>query len=976
MGGLFGGGQTIKTAETPFSAFQIQSSAYGMAVGVLYGRNRITGNLLGYYDFKAVPHTTSSSQSGGKGGGGVTTESTTYTYTCSFLLALGEGPIHSINAYWVDKEYHANADIFTKFLGSYSQSPWGYLTTKHPVEALSYRGTAYVAAADYDLGASSSLGNHNFDVTGRLPYQAGTIDGANPRDIISDIVGNANYGTDPDADYLDSWLDFSNYCVANGIFLSPAYEAQIEARQAISDIIQLTNSGIFFSEDRIKIVPYSDAAASGNGATFTPVTAAAYDLSDDDFLDADQPVRVLRTPNADAYNQVQIEFKDADNQYNTAIATAQDQASIELFGLRPMDKITAHGITSAAVARQVAQLILQRVLYSRNTYEFKIGWKYARLEPCDYVTLTDSRLGLELTPVRVLSIEESEDGELAIVGEDAPAGILASPLYDAPSSEGFVVNFNTPPGDVAAPSFFEVPPARSLSGLAIGVAVTGQTDDWGGAEIWVSNDGTSYAMMGSTYGGARYGTIGSAITNAADQVARVTLSGKGGAMYSGSEDDANALSTLCLVENEFVGHTTATLVSSNVYDLTLALRALYSTAAASHSGGGRFVRVDDAVAYSDALELSMIGKTLHFKFLSFNKHGGAKQQLSDVTDYTYTVTGIMAQLPPPALTGLDVTAGAGCNIVTWTNPAPETMDRVEIWGSTTNVVGDASLLGTVRGAVGIFTDYLGGGGVTMYYWIRSINLQGYPSAYLGPESATTGSITATLADGSVTTAKLATGAVTATKIEDGAISAPKIAANAVTAGAIAANAIVAEKIATDAVTAAKIKAGEIQTTHLQANIISAGSGKIGVAAIETAHIADANITAAKIADANITSAKIQDAAVSTLKIQGDAVTVPVSGSASVTSGGSGGVTLPSTDFAGGKVCLVAAITQGGGSSSSTSTFTLYRDGSSLVSLVAQVGASDTKVYVDSPGSGSHTYSLTGTAGRTTSVGLLAIGVKR
>lgn len=123
-------------------------------------------------------------------------------------------------------------------------------------------------------------------------------------------------------------------------------------------------------------------------------------------------------------------------------------------------------------------------------------------------------------------------------------------------------------------------------------------------------------------------------------------------------------------------------------------------------------------------------------------------------------------------------------------------------------------------------------------------------------------------------------------------------------------------------------------------------------------------------------AYLEDAQVTTLKIAGNAVTVPVSGNASVGSGGSGGVTLPSTDFGGGNVCLVAAITQGSGSSSNTSSFTLYRDGSPLIGLTAQIGAADTKVFVDAPGGGAHSYSLSGTAGRATTVGLLALGVKR
>lgn len=790
------GGQTIRTGDTPLSSLSIQSSVAGACVPILYGRNRIPGNLLDYDDFKAIPHTTSQS-SGGKGGS-VTTENTTYTYQASFIIGLCEGPDTSINAFWKDKTFTANANIFNKFLGTYSQTAWSTWNSQHPTKALAYRGVAYVAAAAYNLDGNASLGNHSFDVTGRLPFNAGTIDGANPKDVVTDYLTNAYYGAGFPSANLGDLTQFSSWCVANNVFLSPLYDTQQEARQAISDLMQVTNSGIFFSEGLLKIAPFSDTAATANGVTYSPNVTPAYDLGDDDFLDLDQPVRVMRTPNADAYNQVQIEFLDSANQYNAAIATAQDQASIELYGLKPLAKIDAHEITDATTARLVAQLILQRVLYTRNVYEFRLGWKYGRLEPCDYVRLTDARLGLSLCPVRVLSVEEDETGELSIQAEDAPPGVMHSPLYTQQPGSGYTVNYGVAPGNVAAPAFFEVPPLQSVSGLAVGVAVAGNSADWGGCEVWASNDGTSYEYVGQVIGGARYGTLSNSITAAADQVARVALAGNGGQIFTGSTADANAFATLSIIEDEFVCYTTSALVSANTYDLTLHLRGIYSTTAASHASTKQFIRVDDAIAYSDALDLSYVGKTIYFKFLSFNRWNSAKQLLADVTAYSYVIRGVMAKLPPPGLSGLSAVATQNGIIVAWTDPGGNPNGHTEIARSDDNNIAHASVVGSETGPVGLFPDPLGAAGLTKYYWVRQVNGQGFPTAWLGPVSATTGQVT---------------GAIPAT------------------------GSVVHTMVAADAIWGINVLAGTLTGNHMAVNSFVAGDGKIATAAIGSLQLA-------------------------------------------------------------------------------------------------------------------------------------------
>ena len=62
-------------------------------------------------------------------------------------MAICAGPIFSIGKVWQDKAETSLATLgLTLFTGSYPQSPWGYLSTNHPEQALGYNGLAYVAS--------------------------------------------------------------------------------------------------------------------------------------------------------------------------------------------------------------------------------------------------------------------------------------------------------------------------------------------------------------------------------------------------------------------------------------------------------------------------------------------------------------------------------------------------------------------------------------------------------------------------------------------------------------------------------------------------------------------------------------------------------------------------------------------------------------------------------------------------------------
>lgn len=637
-----GKSSTISTSEQRILSLQVQQSSQGLTLPVVYGRARVAGNLVWYGDFTTYEHKTTTRQ-GGKGGGGVKQEDVKYTYEAAVMMALCEGEIKGVTRIWRDKEkFSSPASLrLTLYKGGEEQPVWPHLQqAKHAAQAISYSGTAYLCSPNYELTKSAQIYSHNFEVDGKLGYSTSIVD-ANPRDIIRDLLTNQKYGCGFPVENLGDTDVYGTYCRAAGIFLSPVYSEQQEAQRNIAELLEQTNSAAVFSQGRLKIVPYGDSGLSGNGATYIPNLTPLYDLSDDDFIvsGAEDPVRVERKTNADAYNQVQIEYLDRANDYNIAVAEAKDQANIEQYGIRPKDAVKMHGICDAKVARQVAQLLLQRALYVRNEYEFKLGWKYCLLEPMDLVTLTDGGLGLDKTPVRITEIEEDEDGVLNVKAEDFPFGTASATEYPTQPSLGYSADYNVSPGNAHAPVIFEAPLQLTGGEPEIWLATAGG-DMWGGAEVWVSTNGDSYTRVGAVSGKARYGSLTAALPAGAvfDRANTLGVEIGAGQLTGGTEQDSRDLLTLCYADGEFLAYETAELKGVGRYVLGKLTRGAYGSNIDRHEAGRPFVRVDESL-FKYPVPRDWIGRTVWVKLVSHNVFGSGAQDLAEVPAYSYRIIG-------------------------------------------------------------------------------------------------------------------------------------------------------------------------------------------------------------------------------------------------------------------------------------------------------------------------------------------------
>src|ERR1700757_417159 len=104
---LFGSSQPQAAQQTVASGVDIQSSVYGAVIPLVYGRARLTGNLIDYDDFQAIANTDNNS---GGGKGGDSSGTSTYTYNASFMFALCEGTVVDIQNVWASKSETAFAD--------------------------------------------------------------------------------------------------------------------------------------------------------------------------------------------------------------------------------------------------------------------------------------------------------------------------------------------------------------------------------------------------------------------------------------------------------------------------------------------------------------------------------------------------------------------------------------------------------------------------------------------------------------------------------------------------------------------------------------------------------------------------------------------------------------------------------------------------------------------------------------------------
>ena len=793
MAGLFSSGR-VNNPQPPATSLRVTTSLQGQSRPIVYGQTRIAANLIDYAGFKA---TAVSNSSGGKGGlvgsGGKGGNSGQYDYQTSVIASFGEAIANVVaiyNSSAVDflqtpsaatlaalkqigiTPTYGNTYSIELHTGSNTQSASSYWNGAFHTRALAYRGQAYAVFPNLQLGSSPTFPNFNFEILGAINSDVPTLGpDANPADVIADLLTNPVYGVPGFSSPISGPLlgDFNtarNYWRATGLMVSLALTTQTVASSTLKDLLKALNAEFRWSNGKLDIVPFGDVAISGNGYSYTPNTTPIYDLNPDDFLpnqgslvssgSGTTAIAFSRKDPVTVPNMVRIEYVNRNALYNPALITATDDASIAQNGLRMSDKRQNHFFALTSAASTSAALQLHRELARVTTYQITVGRRFALLDPLDLITISEPALSFIRKLVRITEIQENSDASRTLTLEEVPLTAHA-PAYGRQADLGAGRNSNFTAPSVNTPYFFE-PPYQLSKDLTLLIGLSGSTPaNWGGCQVWISSDQTSYTLLGEITGSTRMGVTTAALPSIPQSLSgptidqtntlQVDLSQSNGWLGNGSSSDLLAFNTGVVVDKEIIAYQNATLTASNHYSLAPLSRGGYGTSISSHTIGAPFMRLDGS-AFQWSFTSDRIGSTVYFKFVSFNPFGAGWQGLSDAISYPYTIKGPAAPLGVTNFTGtVDVNIGI---LLSWSALTDPILGGYEIrcgtdWTSGTLVVTNLQATSYKVGNVPT-------GSPT--YWIKAVNKYGVysqtaSSVTVPVSGAAAPNVSATVSDRSV-----------------------------------------------------------------------------------------------------------------------------------------------------------------------------------------------------------------------------------
>lgn len=666
-------GRTTTTRANKISEFTVNTADYGAIVPEIIGTVRTAGNVIYYDDFTAHEHR--ETHEAGKGGKSKQV-SITYTYTVAVILGLCEGPISGIGKVWIGKNVHnypADDIQLTLFDGKENQQPWAYTQGKHPEKALPYSGLAYMAGV-IDLGDSGSMPSYNFEVKGRLLETGDGID-VNPADYIRYVLDKIGK-KDMKIIGLDN---YRKYCKeADLLISSPPDEDAKAAREVVNEIAKLTNAYVFWSNDKLKIVPLADRPVGSWAPDKTGIT----DLTSDDFLPQSGGALVTykRKDSSAIYNQFPVEFINRANGYEKESVSYEFTEDIKNYGARAASVTNAHYIYTKERAVKIAEQLARNNKYERTQYMFKLDWSLCRLEVGDLVRLTDENSGIFEQVAVINGITEGTDGCLTVTAISRAPGDYPAAKYNVHANDRPYIDYNKAAPDTV-PVIFQPPADLTVDGLELWIAAKGKENNWGGCGVYVSDDNEHYIHAGDINNSSRLGEVKS---YSEDKI-KVTCNGQ---LLSGKPEDAERGNTMCWIAGECLSYTTATLQNDGTYLLEGLVRGQYNTVKAKHTTGESFVRLDHYLLKLPFAK-NDIGKKIYLKFVSRNIFGAGEQDLSAVKAYEYRlqnyfippVTGLTAynryRELADGVTRYDV-------VVKWTPPELQTYLQGDVWYKTSN----------------------------------------------------------------------------------------------------------------------------------------------------------------------------------------------------------------------------------------------------------------------------------------------------
>lgn len=467
--------------------------------------------------------------------------------------------------------------------------------------------------------------------------------------IIYQILTNPVFGMGISESLIDqdSYQAALDYCDAQGFRVSVQYTREQDILGAIEDLLALYGGYLIDSGGSVR---FGIATAENSQ---TPVR-----VIDNHHLippkEGAPPVTVTKGAKQDGFNKVRVNYFDRALDYRQNQYEIGDEVDQDFNGVR-FKELPAVFVMNISMAQAVAERALWTNLYARDTYEFKLGWKDADLEPGDVITLVDS-FHPELSGgvnVRIAHWQEKDRGKFDVTAVvEVPYYMSASHDVTAASSTGASKGMNDEVLPCSDFRMYELPREFQTSAAFL-FAGYNQQSNVKGATLWISPDDISYAiatnaepyiisgLFGRQLPAASPGNVERDVqiwlmpasgfttatptfcqTIALDDVSALGRAAGAGILYCGSE--AMAMENL-------------TLLGQNHYRVGKLYRGWGGTLPQAHSSGALWHKHGAGVL---ALEVNpdKVGTNLFYKVVPYNFAGQA-YDVSSITGKEYNIRG-------------------------------------------------------------------------------------------------------------------------------------------------------------------------------------------------------------------------------------------------------------------------------------------------------------------------------------------------
>jgi len=617
---------------------RVTTSTYGQPIPLIYGpENRLAGNIIWSSDLIE----TSEESGGGKGGGPTFTE---FSYRVSLAIAMSGRPSSKLKRIWANNKVIYDADAVLDFSPNHPlpavDQVNGQIVTKYFLDELqspavdTFRGThAIMDEVRYYPGSIVQIADtviEGFEGVGNVPAYR-LISYVVLKDLQLADFGNRipNFEFELEADTTFSvgaavldMTERADITNASVVGLTELIRGFMLARQApvYKAILPLAVAYNFETTEQRGQIRYI-LKSRGMKGTVPLIHMGGRNPSDSP--SGNGPIEYRNITEVSMPDEVSLSYRDPAMDYQTNAQTSFRRVGNAI----NKENHELPIVLSADDVKQIADRLLWGAWSNKQGSQFSTSDAWARISPGDILGIPSFN---ETLPMKVVLTTRGNNGiiQFDTFYEDPEVfnsqalgidGLLSDRTVIVPGDTTFVQIDGPLLNDVDAPAGFYW-------------AATGVNDGWRGAEIRRSSDGgLTYSDMSDVATrnpvGTVTGTLGSGSDVTFDRATTLTVT------LTSSRSTLESVSELLVLngnngawvgpENGGVGEViqfaTATLISSNTYELTDLLRGRLGTEHAidNHTSGEVFVLLQIGTLGSSEFGVNDWNKSRLYKPVSF-----------------------------------------------------------------------------------------------------------------------------------------------------------------------------------------------------------------------------------------------------------------------------------------------------------------------------------------------------------------------